>query len=50
MWSVEYLPAAAQERDSLPSDMRARLARMTGVIAQNGVAYLPRDWVKHLGE
>jgi phage-related protein len=50
MWSVEYLPAAAQERDSLPSDMRARLARMTGVIAQNGVAYLPRDWVKHLGD
>jgi phage-related protein len=48
MWSVEFLPAAAAERGSLPADMRARLARMTDVIGQNGVANLPRDWVKHL--
>jgi hypothetical protein len=50
MWSVEYLTAAAEERVSLPTDIRARLARMTDVIPQNGVAYLPRDWVKHLGD
>jgi len=34
----------------LSADMRARLARMTDVIGQNGVAYLPRNWVKHLGD
>jgi phage-related protein len=50
MWSVEYLRAAAEERASLPVDMRARLARITDVIAENGVANLPRDWVKHLGD
>ena len=50
MWSVEYLPAAAEERAALPVDMRARLARMTDVIGQNGIANLPRDWVKHLGD
>jgi phage-related protein len=50
MWSVEYLPAAAEERAALPADMRARLARMAEVIGQNGVAHLPRDWVKHLGD
>jgi hypothetical protein len=32
MWSVEYLPAAADERAELPVDMRARLGRMTDVI------------------
>ena len=50
MWSVEYLPAAAEERAALPVDMRARLARMTDVIGQNGIANLPRDWAKHLGD
>ena len=50
MWSVEYLPAAAGERAALPVDMRARLARMTDVIGQNGIASLPREWVKHLGD
>lgn len=50
MWSVEYLPAAAEERATLPPDMRARLARMSDVIAQNGLSRLPRDWVKSLGD
>jgi len=49
MWSVEYLPAAADERAELPIDMRARLARMSDVIEQNGLTHLPRDWVKSLG-
>jgi phage-related protein len=50
MWSVEYLPAAAEEREALSADLRARLSRMAEVIAQNGVAHLPRDWVKHLSD
>jgi phage-related protein len=50
MWSVEYLPAAVEERAALPSDMRARLARMTDVIGQHGILNLPRDWVKPLGD
>lgn len=49
MWSVEYLAAAAEERTALAPDMRARLARMSDVIEENGVTYLPRDWVKPLG-
>ena len=50
MWSVEYLLAAAEERDELPADMRARLARMTDVIGEHGLENLPRDWVKSLGD
>lgn len=50
MWSVEYLPIAAEERARLPADMRARLARMTDVIAEHGVGNLPRDWAKSLGD
>ncbi len=50
MWSVEYLPAAADERAELPVDMRARLARMTDVIGEHGLENLPRDWVKSLGD
>jgi len=50
MWSVEYLPAAVDERAELPADMRARLARMTDVIVEHGLDNLPRDWVKPLGD
>lgn len=50
MWSVEYLPAAAEERAVLPADMRARLARMSDVIADQGPLNLPRDWVRSLGD
>lgn len=50
MWSVEYLPAAAEERTTLPADMRARLARMSDVIEENGLSNLPRDWVRSLGD
>jgi phage-related protein len=50
MWSVEYLPAAAEERAALPAGMRARLARMSEVIEENGLSNLPRDWVKSLGD
>ena len=50
MWSVEYLPGAAEERASLPVDMRARLGRIADVIGQNGLSNLPRDWVKSLGD
>jgi phage-related protein len=50
MWSVEYLPAAAEERAALPADMRARLMRMSEVIAEYGLANLPREWTKPLGD
>jgi len=50
MWSVEYLPAAAEERAELPDDMRARLGRVTDVIGKHGLENLPRDWVKSLGD
>ncbi len=50
MWSVEYLPVAADERAALPADKRARLTRMTDVVGQFGISNLPRDWVKPLGE
>ena len=48
MWSVEYLPAAADEEATLPVDMQARLARMADTIRQHGLLNLPRDWVKPL--
>jgi len=50
MWSVEYLPAAFQERAALPPDIRARLSRMADVIETAGLFNLPRDWVKPLGD
>lgn len=50
MWSVEYLPAAADEEAELPADMQARLARMTQAIARHGLFNLPRDWIKPLGD
>lgn len=48
MWSVQYLPAAAEERAALPVDMRARLARIAEVIESAGLLHLPRGWVKQL--
>lgn len=48
MWSVEYLPVAAEEEATLPPDMQARLARMLEAIRQAGLMHLPRDWIKPL--
>lgn len=48
MWSVEFLPSAAQEQAELPVDMRARLARMIDTIGLHGLHNLPREWVKPL--
>jgi len=46
---VQVLNAAvAQEIAALPADMRARLARLIGLIEQIGFEALPRDSVKHL--
>jgi len=50
MWSVEYLRAAADEEARLPTDMRAKLARMADIIGHHGLANLPRDWAKPLGD
>jgi phage-related protein len=49
MWLVEYLPAAVDERSSLPVDMRVRLGRMIEVIETHGLDELPRGWVRSLG-
>lgn len=48
MWTVEFLVPAAEERAALPSDMRARLARVADAIERHGVFDLPRDWIKPL--
>ncbi len=50
MWTVEYLPEAADEEAALATDMQARLARMVNVIGQYGLLNIPRDWVKPLGD
>ena len=48
-WTVQALNAAvAAEIEALPIDMRARLARLSGLIERNGLQALPRDSVKHL--
>jgi phage-related protein len=49
MWSVEFLPAAAEEESALSADFRARLARMTNIIGEYGLLNVPRDWIKPLG-
>jgi phage-related protein len=50
MWTVEYLPVAAEEEAALAADFQARLARMVGVIGQHGPFNVPRDWIKPLGD
>jgi phage-related protein len=48
-WTVETLNAVVDaEVAALPDDMRARLARLSGLIEQFGFGALPRDSVKHL--
>jgi phage-related protein len=49
MWIVEYLPAAAKERQELSADLRAQLFRMVSLIEERGFDDLPHDWVKSLG-
>lgn len=50
MWTVEYLPAAADEEAALAIDIQARLARMAGVICEHGPLNVPREWIKPLGD
>jgi phage-related protein len=50
MWTVEFLPAAAEEEAALAVDMQARLARMISLIGQHGLMNIPRDWIKPLGD
>lgn len=48
-WTVETLNALVDEEIAeLPNDMRARLARLSGLIEQIGFEALPRESVKHL--
>lgn len=49
MWTVETLNAAVDaEIEALPSDLRARLVRVTMLIEAVGLEALPHDTVKHL--
>jgi len=48
-WTVEFFSGTvAAEVESLPEDMRARLARLIRIIQEFGFPALPRDSVKHL--
>lgn len=48
-WTVEvFSHVVAAEIDSLPDDMRARLARLIHIVKEFGFSALPRDSVKHL--
>jgi phage-related protein len=48
-WTVEILNSTvAAEIESLPNDMRSRLARYVALIQEFGFQALPRDAVKHL--
>jgi phage-related protein len=48
-WTVETLNVLVDEEvTELPDDMRARLARLSGLIEQIGFEALPRESVKHL--
>lgn len=48
-WTVETLGTAVDaEIEALPSDMRSRLVRLSGIIAEQGFGGLPRETVKHL--
>src|SRR3954470_15715064 len=50
-WVVETLNATVDaEIESLPVDMRARLARFSGIIEEVGFEALARDSVKHLDD
>ena len=50
MWTIEFLPVAAEEEAALAADIQARLARMIDVISQHGPLDVPRDWIKPLGD
>ena len=51
MWIVETLNRTVDsEVDTLPADMRARLARIGNIIEVAGFQGLPSDTVKHLEE
>jgi phage-related protein len=48
-WVVETLNSIVDaEIEALPADMRARLARFSGIIEEVGFEALPRDSVRHL--
>jgi phage-related protein len=50
-WTVETLNTLVDEEVAeLPDDMRARLARLSGLIEQIGFEALPRESVRHLEE
>ncbi len=50
-WTVTTLNEIVDaEIEALPADMRARLVRLSEIIAKHGLSSLPRDSVDHLGD
>ncbi len=47
-WTVSYHPAALDEANDQPTDIRARLERLTEVIEEHGPDLLPPKTVSHL--
>ena len=48
-WTVETLNSIVdREVDGLPEDMQARLARIAGLIEQNGLEQVSEPHVKHI--
>jgi len=48
-WQVVVLNKTVQEDlDALPKDIRARLIRVTRLIAQQGLEYVREPYIKHL--
>ena len=48
-WHIVYHPAIVDELDQLPTDMRAKLARLLELIEQVGPLDLKEPHVKNLG-
>lgn len=47
-WTISYHEAAKVEADAQPVDVRARLERMTDIVAEHGLEQLPRSVAKHI--
>jgi phage-related protein len=47
-WTISFHEAAKAEADALPLDLKARLERLTRLIAAHGLDHLPPKAAKHL--
>ncbi len=47
-WTFSFHEAAAVEAAALPQDVRTRLERIVGIVAEHGFDHLPPKLVRHL--